>query len=52
MPELQVVTVSTRPGRHGPKLAQWFVERARELGRRSSPRDRLAQQQHHEDLRR
>jgi NAD(P)H-dependent FMN reductase len=29
MPQLQVVTVSTREGRQGPKVAAWFVERAR-----------------------
>ena len=29
MPQLHVVTVSTRPGREGPKVAAWFLERAR-----------------------
>ena len=33
MPELHVVTVSTRPGRHGHRLAQWFADRGREHGR-------------------
>lgn len=32
MPELHVVTVSTRPSRLGPKLARWMVERAQEHG--------------------
>jgi len=28
-PKLHVVTVSTRPGRKGPKVATWFVEQAK-----------------------
>ena len=33
MPELQVVTVSTREGRVGPKVAAWFLDRARAHGK-------------------
>lgn len=33
MPKLQVFIASTRPGRVGPAVAEWFVERAREYGR-------------------
>lgn len=32
MPELHVVVTSTRPTRVGPKIADWFVARAREHG--------------------
>jgi NAD(P)H-dependent FMN reductase len=31
-PRLNVITVSTRPGRLGPKVAAWFVEFARQHG--------------------
>jgi NAD(P)H-dependent FMN reductase len=30
MPTLQIIVASTRPGRVGPLIAQWFAERARE----------------------
>ncbi|MCO5161688.1 MAG: NAD(P)H-dependent oxidoreductase [Mesorhizobium sp.] len=30
--KLNVITVSTRPGRMGPKIAEWFVSAAREHG--------------------
>ena len=33
MPHLQVITVSTRPTRKGPAIAEWFVGRAREHGK-------------------
>lgn len=33
MPVLQIVTVSTRPGRKGPAVAAWAAERARAHGR-------------------
>jgi NAD(P)H-dependent FMN reductase len=33
MPQLQVITVSTRERREGPKIAAWFVERARAHGK-------------------
>jgi len=32
MPKLQVLIASTRPGRLGPTVADWFVTRAREYG--------------------
>jgi NAD(P)H-dependent FMN reductase len=32
MPKLQVLIASTRPGRVGPAVAEWFVTRAREVG--------------------
>lgn len=32
MPELHVVTCSVRPSRQGPKVADWFAERARAHG--------------------
>ena len=32
MPKLHVVTVSTRPGRVGPKVARWFADKARAHG--------------------
>lgn len=32
MPLLQIVVVSTRPGRKGPRIAAWFADRAREHG--------------------
>jgi NAD(P)H-dependent FMN reductase len=32
MPRLHVVTVSTRPGRTGPVIASWFLDRARAHG--------------------
>jgi NAD(P)H-dependent FMN reductase len=32
MPTLQVITASTRPSRQGPKVAEWFVARARAHG--------------------
>ncbi len=33
MPNLHVVTVATRQGREGPKVAAWFLERARAHGK-------------------
>jgi NAD(P)H-dependent FMN reductase len=33
LPTLQVVIVSTRPGRKGPAVATWFVEQARQHGK-------------------
>lgn len=32
-PNLHVVTASTRPGRQGPKVAEWFLRQAREYGK-------------------
>jgi NAD(P)H-dependent FMN reductase len=32
MPILQIIVASTRPGRVGPLIAEWFAERAREHG--------------------
>ncbi len=33
MPHLQIITASTRPGRKGPAVAEWFLDQARRHGR-------------------